>query len=263
MESSTTPASSSRASTRSACSGSTRAPPARSPIAKIRCQSFGGDRHRTMFRSISNCTYQRVGPTIQPVAPRPRSPTRFQFQTKTAGWLSQCCARAVRCEFAPRPPCSPTRAIPARNSERAVRKLGARLWRVSVSAPTRVWVVDARGHRRGDALPARDPRRAAGRGARRFAATPGVKAPPRHCPQRFAFLRVVPAAEDGHEPRRRDRVMARLRMGAMTTTSRATSTSPPISECRSCNSFQLIKERLANRTPYIKTSRASSALDHF
>lgn len=76
---------------------------------------------------------------------------------------------------------------------------------VSVSNTTRVWVVDALGRRHGDALPARDlaSRLAAEAGFRRYTWREGAGGP---LSARFAFVRVVPVADDGHPPRRRDRV---------------------------------------------------------
>lgn len=84
------------------------------------------------------------------------------------------------------------------------RKLGLD-FAVSVSATTRVWIVDALGRRRGDALPARDlaARFAADNAFRRYTWREGTSEP---LSARFAFVRVVPAADDGREPRRRDRV---------------------------------------------------------
>jgi len=76
---------------------------------------------------------------------------------------------------------------------------------VSVSNTTRVWLVDALGRRHGDALPARDlaARLAADAVFRRYTWREGAGG---SLSARFAFVRVVPTADDGHEPRRRDRV---------------------------------------------------------
>jgi SRSO17 transposase len=84
------------------------------------------------------------------------------------------------------------------------RKLGLS-YAVSVSATTRVWIVDALGRRHGDALPARDlAARLATDGAfRRYTWREGTG---ESLTARFAFIRAVPAADDGREPRRRDRV---------------------------------------------------------
>jgi len=187
---------------------------------------------QTMFRSISNCTYQRVGPTIQPVAPKPRSPKRFSSRPNRS-WLSQCCAaRSLR--ICPAAPCSPTRAIPARNSERAVANSDSTMR--CRSAPPHACgssmrvVIGVATHYPRATSPCSWPR------STRFAATPGVKEPPHRCPhglrsyassQRLKTATNLAAAI----------VYGSSANGAMTTTSRATSTSPPISECRSCNSF--------------------------
>ena len=84
------------------------------------------------------------------------------------------------------------------------RKLGLD-YAVAVSATTRVWLVDALSRRHGDPLAARElaQRLAADRGFRRYTWREGTAAP---LSARFAFMRVVPAADDGSEPRRRDRV---------------------------------------------------------
>jgi SRSO17 transposase len=76
---------------------------------------------------------------------------------------------------------------------------------VSVSSTTRAWIVDARGHRHGDARSAHDlAAQLVEDGAfRRYTWREGTAGP---LTARFAFLRVVPAADDGHEPRRRERV---------------------------------------------------------
>jgi len=65
-------------------------------------------------------------------------------------------------------------------------------------------IVDALGRRHGDPLPAREvSNRLAADGAfRRYTWREGTG---ESLTARFAFLRVVPAADDGHEPRRRER----------------------------------------------------------
>ena len=84
------------------------------------------------------------------------------------------------------------------------RKLGLD-FAVAVSSTTRVWVVDALARRRGDPIEARQlARRLADEGAFRKYTWREGSAAPLHA--RFAFVRVVPAADDGREPRRRDRV---------------------------------------------------------
>ena len=84
------------------------------------------------------------------------------------------------------------------------RKLGLD-FAVSVSATTRAWVVDPLGRRHGDGLPARDlaAKLAADGAFRRYTWREGTGGP---LSARFAFVRVVPGADDGSEPRRRDRV---------------------------------------------------------
>ena len=84
------------------------------------------------------------------------------------------------------------------------RKLGLD-FAVAVSSTTRVWAVDALGRRHGDPIAvAKVARRLAEQGTfRKYTWREGT-AEPLHA--RFAFLRVVPAADDGREPRRRERV---------------------------------------------------------
>lgn len=84
------------------------------------------------------------------------------------------------------------------------RKLGLN-FAVAVSSTTRVWTADALGRRHGDAIEARQlAKRLADEGAfRKYTWREGT-ATPLHA--RFAFVRVVPAADDGREPRRRDRL---------------------------------------------------------
>jgi SRSO17 transposase len=84
------------------------------------------------------------------------------------------------------------------------RKLGLD-FAVAVSCATRVWIVDAQDRRRGDAIAARDlaAKLAADDGFRRYTWREGTGEP---LTARFAFVRVVPTADDGREPRRRDRV---------------------------------------------------------
>ena len=76
---------------------------------------------------------------------------------------------------------------------------------VAVSSSTRVWVVDAAGRRRGEPIAARDLARqhVADDSFRRYTWREGTG---ESLSARFTFLRVVPTADDGHEPRRRDRV---------------------------------------------------------
>lgn len=84
------------------------------------------------------------------------------------------------------------------------RKLGLK-FAVAVASTTRVWSVDGLDRRHGDALEARQlARRLADDGAfRKYTWREGT-AEPLHA--RFAFIRVVPAADDGREPRKRDRL---------------------------------------------------------
>jgi SRSO17 transposase len=84
------------------------------------------------------------------------------------------------------------------------RKLGLS-FAAAVSATTRVWIVDALGRRKGEAVEVRQLARrlADERAFRKYTWREGTAAP---LHARFAFLRVVPAADDGCEPRRRDRV---------------------------------------------------------
>jgi hypothetical protein len=74
-----------------------------------------------------------------------------------------------------------------------------------VASTTRVWTVDALGRRHVDALEARAlARRLADEGAfRKYTWREGT-AESLHA--RFAFVRVVPAADDGREPRKRERL---------------------------------------------------------
>jgi SRSO17 transposase len=76
---------------------------------------------------------------------------------------------------------------------------------VAVRSTTKVWIVDALGRRRGDALEARQlaARLADERAFRRYTWRQGTALP---LTARFAFVRVVPVADDGREPRKRDRV---------------------------------------------------------
>ncbi len=84
------------------------------------------------------------------------------------------------------------------------RKLGLD-FAVTVASTTRVWTVDALGRRNGDPLEARRLAQglAAARAFRKYSWREGTAAP---LHARFAFIRVVPAADDGRESRRRDRV---------------------------------------------------------
>jgi SRSO17 transposase len=84
------------------------------------------------------------------------------------------------------------------------RKLGLN-FAVAVSSTTRVWTVDALGRRHGDAVEARElAKRLADKGEfRKYTWREGTAAP---LHARFAFVRIVPAADDGREPRRRDRL---------------------------------------------------------
>ena len=76
---------------------------------------------------------------------------------------------------------------------------------VTVSCSTRVWVVDALGRRRDVPVAARDlaGQLAAADAFRTIAWREGSGGALR---ARFAFLRVVPAADDGHKPSKRERV---------------------------------------------------------
>jgi SRSO17 transposase len=84
------------------------------------------------------------------------------------------------------------------------RKLGLS-FAVAVSAASRVWSVNAAGYRKGDPIEVRElARRLAAEGAFRKYTWRDGTAGPLHA--RFAFLRVLPAADDGRDPRFRDRV---------------------------------------------------------
>jgi SRSO17 transposase len=76
---------------------------------------------------------------------------------------------------------------------------------VAVRSTTKVWAVDALGRRRGDSLEVRHlAARLASEGAfRRYTWRQGTAQP---LAARFAFVRAVPLADDGCEPRKRDRV---------------------------------------------------------
>lgn len=166
-----------------------------------RCQSLGGD--ATDHVPIDFELYLPTSWTDDPARrAEAKIPKEVQFQTKP-----QLALTMLRRAFAANLPRGTVLADEGYSSaefREGCRKLGLD-YAVSVSAPTRVWVVDARGHRRGDALPARDlaVQLAEEHAFRRYTWREGTAAP---LSARFAFLRVVPAAEDGHEPRRRDRV---------------------------------------------------------
>jgi hypothetical protein len=87
---------------------------------------------------------------------------------------------------------------------RGCRRLGLD-FAVAVSATTRVWVVDAASRRRGKPIAARDlaQQLVTDGGFRRYTWREGTS---EALSARFAFRRVVPAADDGSEPRKRDRV---------------------------------------------------------
>jgi SRSO17 transposase len=87
---------------------------------------------------------------------------------------------------------------------RGCRRLGLD-FAVAVSATTRVWVVDAASRRRGQPIAARDLAQhlVTDDGFRRYTWREGTS---EALSARFAFRRVVPAADDGSEPRKRDRV---------------------------------------------------------
>jgi SRSO17 transposase len=76
---------------------------------------------------------------------------------------------------------------------------------VAVSSATRVWVVDAAGRRRGDPIAARDlaQRLVTDDRFRRYTWREGTS---ESLSARFAFLRVVPTADDGCEPQHRERL---------------------------------------------------------
>lgn len=84
------------------------------------------------------------------------------------------------------------------------RKLGLD-FAVAIRSTTKVWVVDAIGRRNGDKIEARKlaAQLAADGIFRRYTWRHGTS---EQLTARFAFLRVVPVADDGREPRRRDRV---------------------------------------------------------
>lgn len=131
-----------------------------------------------------------------------RIPPEVGFQTKSQLALSML-RRAVAADL-PRGTVLADEAYGNAEFREGCRKLGLD-FAVTVSATTRAWVVDALGRRHGDALPARElAARLAEQGAfRRYTWREGTARP---LTARFAFLRVVPAADDGREPRRRDRV---------------------------------------------------------
>jgi SRSO17 transposase len=131
-----------------------------------------------------------------------RIPSEIGFQTKSQLALSML-RRAVAADL-PRGTVLADETYGNAEFREGCRKLGLD-FAVSVSATTRAWVVDALGRRHGDALPARElAARLAEQGAfRRYTWREGTARP---LTARFAFLRVVPAADDGREPRRRDRV---------------------------------------------------------
>jgi len=131
-----------------------------------------------------------------------RIPPEVGFQTKSQLALSML-RRAVAADL-PRGTVLADEAYGNAEFREGCRKLGLD-FAVTVSATTRAWVVDALGRRHGDALPARDlAARLAEQGAfRRYTWREGTARP---LTARFAFLRVVPAADDGREPRRRERV---------------------------------------------------------
>jgi SRSO17 transposase len=76
---------------------------------------------------------------------------------------------------------------------------------VAVGSTARVWSVNAAGYRKGDPIEVRElARRLADEGKfRKYTWRDGTVGP---LHARFAFLRVLPAADDGREPRFRDRV---------------------------------------------------------
>jgi SRSO17 transposase len=131
-----------------------------------------------------------------------RIPPEVGFQTKSQLALSML-HRAVAADL-PRGTVLADEAYGNAEFREGCRKLGLD-FAVTVSATTQAWVVDALGRRHGDALPARDlAARLAEQGAfRRYTWREGTTRP---LTARFAFLRVVPAADDGREPRRRDRL---------------------------------------------------------
>jgi SRSO17 transposase len=87
---------------------------------------------------------------------------------------------------------------------RGCRRLGLD-FAVAVSASTRVWVVDAASRRRGKPIAVRDlaQQLVTDDGFRRYTWREGTG---EALSARFAFRRVVPAADDGSEPKKRDRV---------------------------------------------------------
>ena len=131
-----------------------------------------------------------------------RIPPEIGFQTKSQLALSML-HRAVAADL-PRGTVLADETYGNAEFREGCRRLGLD-FAVAISATTQAWVVDAAGRRHGNALPARElAARLAEQGAfRRYTWREGTA---RSLTARFAFLRVVPAADDGHEPRRRDRV---------------------------------------------------------
>ena len=132
-----------------------------------------------------------------------RIPDKVRFKTKPQLALDML-RRAVRANL-PRGTVLADEAYGGCSEFRAgCRRLGLS-FAVAVSSTARVWSVNAVGYRKGDPVEVRElARRLADEGAfRKYTWREGTAGP---LQARFAFLRVLPSADDGCEPRFRDRV---------------------------------------------------------